>query len=141
LAALGLAQARDTWRTPREWASLPEAAAAVERMVPAGSLVVAPEALLYAADRRGCRLETGLDASRRAAGEWRGRLQLDGPLALVEFYRARGARYFADLAEPNGDPGRRALREAVRNRYRLLADRPGFLVAELAPGGENADAR
>lgn len=142
LGGLSLMQTRGTWRTPREWSPLIAAGAEVRGIVPRGALLVAPEALLYAADRRGCRLETGLDASRRAAGEWRGRLEdEDDPLGLVEFYRGRGARYFADLTEPGGDPGRRGLREEVRRRYHVLRDRPGLLIAELTPARRADDGR
>jgi 4-amino-4-deoxy-L-arabinose transferase-like glycosyltransferase len=141
LAVMGAAQARGTFRTPREWACLPAAATDVRSHVPPDALLVAPEALLYFADRRGCRLETGLDASRRAAGEWRGRIDQDGPLGLVAFYRTRGAQFFADLAEPCGDPGRHDVRAAVRREYRVIVDRPGLLLAELVPAGVRADAR
>ena len=36
------------------------------------TLVAASEALLFQADRRGCRMEWTSDAARRAAGEWAG---------------------------------------------------------------------
>jgi hypothetical protein len=142
LIVLSLVQARTTWRTPPEWATLPEAARAVRDVVPPGAWVVAPEALLYAADRRGCRLEFATDAARRAAGEWGADPVLDldlegaGPLALVEFYEARGARFVAvpgvvGDGRRAGDPGRLTLRQAIRRRYRLVVDRPGILIADL----------
>jgi hypothetical protein len=135
LVGISLLQARGTWCTPPEWATLPEAARAVRVLVHPGDLVVAPEALLYAADRRGCRLELNRSAARRAAGEWGSALEGDSPLALVEFYEARGARFVAipgvarDLSA--SDPGRLALQEAIRSRYNVLVDGPAVLIALL----------
>jgi hypothetical protein len=137
LIGLALVQVQDTWRTPPEWASLAEAAAAVRAAVPEGAWVVAPEALLYASDRRGCRLEFTPRAARRAAGEWGADLVGDGtdPLALVEFYHARGAGFVADLGaggvEHASPRTRLTLREAIRRRYNVLVDRPGVLIAAL----------
>ncbi len=110
-----------------------------------GARLVAPEALLFAADRQGCRLEFGRPAAVRAAGEWGEHLASEGPLALVEFYRARGARYVADVGA-GGDPARLALHEAIRRRYNVLEDRPGVLLADLsfpqeAPDGTRRLAR
>jgi hypothetical protein len=139
LAALALVQSRSTWRTPAEWAALPEAARAVQSLVPAGAWVAAPEALLFAADRRGCRLEVQPAAARRAAGEWGATLESDGPLALVEFYRARGARFVADVSASDPEPLRLALHEAIRRRYKVLVDRPGVLLADLTDSQEAPD--
>jgi hypothetical protein len=161
LIVLSMAQARATWRTPPEWAALPEAARAVRDAVPPGAWVVAPEALLYAADRPGCRLEFAPAAARRAAGEWGGGLELDrtlntgpgadpeksGPLALVEFYEARGAGYVAVPGvavpgRPTADGGRQALRRAIRRRYRIVVDRPAVLIAALnGPEGSSPDGK
>ena len=135
LVGLSLLQARSTWSTPPEWATLPEAARAVRVVVPPGDLVVAPEALLYAADRRGCRLELSHSAAQRAAGEWGSALDGESPLSLVEFYKARGARFVAvpgvagDLR--SSDPARLALQEAIRRRYNVLVDGPAVLIALL----------
>jgi hypothetical protein len=131
LVVLSLLQASSTWRTPSEWASLPEAACAVRSHVAEGARLVAPEALLFAADRTGCRLEYGRSSAVRAAGEWGEGLDAEGPLALVEFYRSRGARYVADVGA-GGDPARLALHEAIRRRYNVLEDRPGVLLADLS---------
>jgi hypothetical protein len=109
---------------------LPEAARWVGRVVPRDAWLVAPEALLFAADRRGGRLEFGPDAARRAAGEWGQALDRDDPLALVEFYRARGARFVADL-DPGTDRARLALHEAIRRRYNVVVDQDGVLIAAL----------
>jgi hypothetical protein len=135
LAGLCGLEARTTWRTPPEWAGLGEAAIAVRAVVPPDALVVAPEALLYAADRRGCRLELTPAAARRAAGEWKAHLEDDSPRALVEFYRARGAAFVAlpGRSEPPGasEPARLALHEAIRRRYNVVWETPVILIAAL----------
>jgi 4-amino-4-deoxy-L-arabinose transferase-like glycosyltransferase len=135
-AALGfvlfsLALSASTWCTPAEWASLPEAAEAVRRVVPRGAWVVAPEPLLFAADRRGCRLELSPAGAVRAAGEWGGTLPTASALDLVEFYRARGARFFADVCPEPADPRRRALHATLRRHHTIVEDHPGVLVVAL----------
>ena len=134
--AVGLSgfQSSNTWRTPLEWTTLPAAAEAVRAHVPADAWVVAPEALLFASDRRGCRLEFSRGSVLRAAGEWGETLPGDDAFALVEFYRGRGARFFADVG--TAQPARLALHEAIRRRYKILVDRPGVLVAALVEYGE-----
>jgi hypothetical protein len=137
---LALALTGSTWRTPPEWASLPEAARAVRAHVPASDWVVAPEALLFASDRRGCRLEFTRPAARRAAGEWGAGFAIDDPVALIEFYRAHGARFVADVADGvDADPARRALHQAIRRRYNVLLDRPDVLLARLTPSSRFPD--
>lgn len=141
LAALAAVLARPTWRTPVEWADLGATAAAVRATVPVGVWVVAPEALLYEADRKGCRLEFEPGSQRRAAGEWGATIAVDDPYALVEFYRGCGARYLADTG-PDSGPGRerrRALRATARRRAKVIVDRPGVFLAELVgpTGGPN----
>lgn len=131
LVLLSAMQTASTWRTPAEWTSLPAAAEAIRRHVSPGALVVAPEPLLYAADWRGCRLELSPAGAERAAGEWGGTLPTASAVDLVEFYRTRGARNFADICPEPADPRRRALHEAIRRRYPILVDRPGVLLAEL----------
>jgi hypothetical protein len=139
LLALDAAASASTWRTPSEWRTLAEATDVVRARVPADAWLAAPEALLFAADRRGCRVEYSAAAARRAAGEWEGApgslgaevRAVDGPAALVEFYRRRGARFFADVAPEATDPKRMALHEAVRRRYNVLVDRPGVLLVAL----------
>jgi 4-amino-4-deoxy-L-arabinose transferase-like glycosyltransferase len=113
---LVVVQTASTWRTPEEWAHLGEVAGAVRAHVPSDAWLVAPEPLLFAADRRGCRLELSRPGAIRAAGEWGGTLGDDSPLALVEFYRTRGARFVADVRPDPGDPRRKALHEAIRHR-------------------------
>jgi hypothetical protein len=135
-----LYQSVSTWRTPMEWSQLESAAAVVRARVVNDALVVAPEALLFYADRRGCRLEIESRAAQRAAGEWGARISGEDPIELVEFYRERGAHYFADLEPSHDDARRRHLHEAVRARYVILVDRPDVLLAELTEpkGGDHA---
>ena len=100
---------------------------------PADAWVVAPEALLFEADRRGCRLEWTASAARRAAGEWGAEAPrtVRGPLDLVEFYRAAGLATSPTSATAASDPRRLALHDAVRRRYKVMVDRPGVLIADL----------
>jgi hypothetical protein len=142
LAGLAAVQSASTWGTPPEWEALGVAAREIRARVPAGALVVAPEAVLYAADRRGCRLEIEGKAAARAAGEWGERLDparasAPAAVALVALYERRGARYLADVGDPARGRLREALHEALRSR-RVLVDRPGVLVVQLreAPHGD-----
>lgn len=146
LVGLAGALSASTWKTPPEWSTLRAAAREVRALVPEGDWVVAPEALLFEADRRGCRLELTPGAATRAAGEWGEPLNGEGPAALVEFYRRKGARYFADVRPAPCDAGRLALHAAIRRRYNVLLDRPGVLIARLnelrpedAPHGRGPD--
>jgi hypothetical protein len=112
----------------------------VSRHVPPDELVIAPEAVIYLGDRRGCRLEWEADSVRRAASEWRPSQAFAGesPVDLVRFYRRQaGARYVADLDNVSTESPRGRLHEWLRRdpRVRILEDRPGrFLLAELADG-------
>jgi 4-amino-4-deoxy-L-arabinose transferase-like glycosyltransferase len=124
-------QARSTYQMPQEWQGLPAASRVVASAVPADSWVVAPEALLFQADRRGCRLEWTTAAVRRAAGEWDAQSEVHDPLDLLEYYRSRGARFFADLGVHGPDPRRMALHEAVRRRYKVIVDHPEVIIADL----------
>ena len=137
LGFLCLAQARSTWRTPPDWTHLNEGAQLIQAHVPTNAWLVAPEALLYASDRRGCRLELTRRAAKRAAGEWGKTLEGDGPLALIEFYRMQGVRYVADLVTT--DPARLALHDAIRGRYKVVVDRHGVLLAVLIDSQEARD--
>ncbi len=129
---LAAALSATTWKTPQEWMSLRLAAREVQtHCLPPDVWVVAPEALLFEADRRGCRLEFTTTAAARAAGEWGERLEDGGPEALVEFYRREGARYFADVCPEPLEPARLALHDSVKRRYKVLVDRPGVLIASL----------
>ncbi len=126
-------QTRSTWRTPAEWAHLEGAARAVSTIVPRQSWVAASEALLFQADRRGCRMEWTGDAARRAAGEWPGEApQVESPLDLIDHYRLRGARYFADLGCRDPHSPRKGLHDAVRERYKVIVDSPDVFIADLS---------
>ncbi|MBV8264891.1 MAG: hypothetical protein JO252_00940, partial [Planctomycetaceae bacterium] len=62
------------------------------------------------------------------------------PVALLEFYRAHGARFVADVADGvDADPARRALHQAIRRRYNVLLDRPDVLLARLTPSSRLPD--
>jgi hypothetical protein len=126
-------QTRSTWRTPAEWADLEGAARAVSVIVPERSWVAACEALLFQADRRGCRMEWTADAARRAAREWPGEApRVESPLDLIDYYRLRGARYFADLGCRDPHSPRKGLHDAVRERYKVIVDSPDVFIADLS---------
>ncbi len=157
--ALCLYQSASTWRTPAEWASLEEAAREVASLTTEDQLIIAPEALLHYSGRSGFRLEFDPAACRRAAGEWggdRAGRAVDDAFALTGFYVAIRSENFVQLSLHPGSsrvrvegPGRllvadvgptdgarrQAWREAIRNRpgTRIVADRPGLMIAELRP--------
>jgi 4-amino-4-deoxy-L-arabinose transferase-like glycosyltransferase len=143
LLASGAFLSRSTWQTPAEWAGLEQAARDVQALVPPGDLLVAPEPLLFEADRRGCRLEFTAPAAARATSEWPAWdvAGIDSPLALIEFYRLRGARYVADVAPRGGDERRKALHESIRRRYKVKVDRESVLIAELVPSETPGNAQ
>jgi 4-amino-4-deoxy-L-arabinose transferase-like glycosyltransferase len=132
LVLLCVVQVRSTWRMPAEWMGLDRAAREVAAVVPPNELVASSEALLYAADRRGCRMEWTAGAARRAAGEWQAGEGVDDPVSLLAYYRDQGARYFADLGNSGGNPRRMALHDFVRRRYKVIIDRPEVIIADLA---------
>ncbi len=99
--------------------------------MPRDAWVVAPEALLFASDRRGCRLELTNSAARRAAGEWPGANPVKSPLDLVAFYQSRGAEYFADVCPDDATSARKALHAAIASRYNVVVNRPGIFLARL----------
>ncbi len=134
-------QFKGTFETPREWASLQEAAEAVQRFVPRNALLVAPEALLYASDRRGCRLEFDPNSANRAAREWGETIRPGDGSSLVEAYQRHGAGYLADLGPATGF--RAQLRAEVRRKSAVLVDRPCVFVVKLdkmIPSGKRKDA-
>jgi hypothetical protein len=136
-----LAATRSTWRTPPEWASWEVAVREIRRVVPAGSSIVAPEALLYLAGRQGYRMEYSPESTRRAAREWPGShpRTLDAP-GLLDFYRSRGAGFYVDLTSA-ADPGRRALQDSVRRSYPMIVDDSGVLIVRLRGLRGSADVR
>jgi Dolichyl-phosphate-mannose-protein mannosyltransferase len=137
--ALCLVQSASTWRTPVEWASLPEAARVLATSTTEDQLIIAPEAVLHYSGRRGYRLEFDPAACRRAAGEWGYPFaKTDRTLGLTEFYWnlhsiTEDFLLAADVGLTAEDARRRAWREAIRKRgrTRIIADRPGFMIAEL----------
>ncbi len=132
---MSLALSASTYRTPAEWRDIASAAESVRQAVPVGSMLVAPEPLLYEADFRGCRLEYTAEAARRAADEWRdsGSDRVGGPMDLIEFYRTKGARYLADVGAGPSDSRRAELHRSIRERFRVLVDRESVLIVELNP--------
>jgi hypothetical protein len=129
--------ARSTWQTPPEWRDIQQAARQIDEVVPRDTWLVAPEPLLFQADRRGCRLEFTASAAKRAASEWgqgEGTV-IEGPQDLIDFYRAKGARFVADVASTPEDARREALHDAIRRRYKVVIDDDSVIVAELDPAG------
>ena len=145
LLSMGLVQSMSTWQTPVEWRSVVASGRELAALAtdPGSDGIVAPEALLYYADRRGLRLEFEDEAMRRAAGEWGGSLpERSQPLDLVGFYarelRERtqpsraGVDLIADLGPALSNSPRAAFREAIRASpdYQVVVDQPEFLVAK-----------
>jgi hypothetical protein len=130
-AIAGIQTVISVHKQPPEWAAWPKAVEAIHSHVPSGSLLVAPEAIIYLADRKGCRLEYEPKSRVRAAGEWSATIDPVDPLALVELYRSKGARFVADLWPVANEPDRRLLHDAIRRRYNVLVDRDGVILAEL----------
>ncbi len=127
-----------TWQTPAEWRNLETARRGILRHVRQDALLIAPEALLFAADRRGCRLEFTAPAARRAAGEWGVSHDVDSAESLVAFYADHGARYFADVCAGENGPERLALRAWVRDRYNVLMDTSEVFLAEISAPRDGA---
>jgi 4-amino-4-deoxy-L-arabinose transferase-like glycosyltransferase len=140
LVVVSAFQARSTWLTPAEWESLEPASSAVRAIVPAEDWVAASEALLYQADRRGCRMEWTDLAAARAAGEWADSPPVESPLDLIEYYRRQGARYFADLGSRDPHSQRKGLHDAIRRRYKVIMDTPEVLIADLSDSGMSLNA-
>ena len=157
-----------TWRTPTEWTSIRAAGARIAAEVPPDALLIAPEAVLFYADRPGLRLEFSPDAVRRAAGEWGDPIPLDransGPLALVDFYRDHDAgdptarigrsrsmtlpsrltaRVVADVGSADRDPRRLRWRAALRGQpgVDVRLDEPNLILARLPPSVPRAEDR
>ena len=140
LVVLCIVQTQSTWRTPAEWTNLETAARAVRGVVPPEDWLAASEALLFQSDRRGCRMEWTTAAARRAAGEWASSPDVESPVDLIEYYRLRGARYFADLGSRDPLSPRKGLHDAVRRRYKVIVDSPEVIIAELSNSGTHWNA-
>lgn len=143
LGCSGVVTAISTFHTPDSWGRLRVAGQELAAVVPPAAWVSAEEALLFAADRRGFRLEWTTAAIRRAVAEWsdvsRG-MAVETPEELAEFHRRNGARFVAVLLGP-GQESMERLRFAAwlrRNGNGVVrVDRAGVvLVVEwstLAP--------
>ena len=66
----------------------------------ADAWVAAPEALLFQADRRGCRMEWTTPAVRRAAGEWGTEHDVESPLDLHRLLSPPGCPLFRRPGQP-----------------------------------------
>lgn len=134
--ALSGVQVADTYKTPAPWSTLQTMARQVREQVPEGASLIAPEAVLYAADRRGCRWETEPAAVRRALGEWGGPPGQAGetPLDLLAWYHARGVDYLADVADPGLGPLSQPWHRAIRALpgVTVLVDQPGLFLVRLS---------
>ena len=147
---LCLVQSASTWRTPAEGAWLKYDAGLIALRLGKDNRppFVAPEVLIYYANRPGCRLEFDPKAVRRAAGEWGRSIESpEEPLALVNFYRELLAPR-SEFKDPDwvyvppfhvADAGlafegsrRKAFRDALRASpdYHVLVDAPSLIIAE-----------
>jgi hypothetical protein len=142
LAAAAFLSTSATWRTPNEWLDLPAAGRRIAEVVPLDSRLIAREAVLYAADRRGFRMEYEPDAVRRALAEWGRRPDAPEeatPGALLGWYHRQGGRFFAEVGGlPAGTDLPATLRAATR---RVWIDEPGLLLVELAGDDEHHGRR
>ena len=135
LAAVSVVLAWSTWKTPDEWTNIRAVAKTVQSRVEPDELLIAREALLFYADRRGYRLETEPESIRRAMEEWGATdvPEAPSPADLVSVYdrgvpRARfiaesGAASLAFYRSP-------ALPLADLPGSRVLVNEPGFLLIE-----------
>ncbi len=135
LAGLSLVLAWSTWKTPEEWSTLPEAAVSVQRHVRPNDLLIAREALLFYADRRGMRLETEPDSIRRAMAEWGEDATSPAPtvadLISVYDHYGRTARFLADTGPPTAEFFGSPIAHFAQTRgNRLVASGPGYWLIE-----------
>lgn len=129
----GLLQSRSTWRTPEEWRPLVEIPNEIREALnrdPSG-IVVAHEAAIYAIDRPGFRWEWPQSAQTRAAAVWGEDLRGNAPAALLQFYRAKGARWFLAIeTDPQWAEGRAAL-SAILPAQTVAAKANGLILYSL----------
>lgn len=129
----GLLQSRATWRTPEEWRPLVEIPNEIREALnrdPSG-IVVAHEAAIYAIDRLGFRWEWPQSAQMRAAAVWGEDLRGNAPAALLQFYRAKGARWFLAIeTDPQWAEGHAAL-SAILPAQAVAAKANGLILYSL----------
>jgi len=120
---------RSTYRDPREWQFVTEAAAAVRELTPPQALIISPSSVLFYADRRGFAMDYAPADVAYLFSTFGVMSESVAPTELVEFYRSQGATHFIELL------GRREHREVLdtlRSRFRLLREEPGkFIVFAL----------
>jgi 4-amino-4-deoxy-L-arabinose transferase-like glycosyltransferase len=133
LVGLCLAQSLSTFRVPSEWARIEAAGTRVQASVPVGSTVVASEALLFMADRRGARMEFSTTGAPRAAREWQPDAAVADADELVAFYASQGIDVFADLVPSQADTLRVDLHARLRRRYTVMESGPDVLILRLDP--------
>lgn len=140
-AAVAVFQSRTTWSTPEEWRPLNAAASAVAARTKPDAILIAPESMIYAADRRGCRFEWEPKAVVRAAREWPSPTAREVKEAsdLIQFYVVHGgATHFADLQVEPIAPERQQLHAFLREQTgnQVLIDQTGgLLLIRLAGQG------
>ena len=144
LLCSGVTTSISTFRTPESWSRLREAGEDLAAAVPSSAWVSAEEALLFAADRRGFRLEWTAPAIRRAVAEWpresNDELVID-PEGLVEFHRQRGARFVAVLLGPGQESVERLhLASWLRRNAIVRMDRAGVVLVVEWPGASPTSA-
>jgi hypothetical protein len=144
MLGLSAALSASTWRTPAEWGHLVDASQILRSGSNRDRLIIAPEALLYMADRRGYRLEFTSEAAARALREWNAPpTSHPGPLDLIEFYREQGASAVAEVQSEPLDASRRGLHEALRAGFPdgIAIDRKGVLLLVRLSRQQHASSR
>ena len=131
LLGTSIYHARTTWTTPPEWVQFQERGLKLGQAIPGDALMIGREAVIYAANRRGMRMEWNPAAVKRALGEWGVEMKQEKatPAKLISWYHLRGARYFAEMADPRGPtpefPG------DPSSVDRVIFQEPGLLLLKL----------
>jgi hypothetical protein len=132
LFAAGLVTARSTFRTPSEWAHVPDAARALRGRTPPRSLVVAHASVLFYADRRGFPVAHDSHDVQYLLGTWDVATADPEPRQLVEFYARRGAAYLLELRGTTPESRHPQYFRWLAARLPVIEDRPGqFLLGRV----------
>jgi hypothetical protein len=99
LITTGFLQSARTWQTPPEWQPIVQDLNQFQNEMNRNpdSMIIGPEAVIFAFNRSGLRWEWPADAQIRAASTWGTSLSGQSPAALLEFYRSKGGRWFLAL--------------------------------------------